>query len=65
MAFTLAQLDAVEAAIASGTLTVHYSDKSVTYKSTADMIMARQIIRRALGLAGQSTTVVIAHDRGT
>jgi len=48
MAFTQAQLDALEAAIASGTLEVRYGDKTVRYQSTSDMIKARDLIRDQL-----------------
>lgn len=51
MAFTQAQLDALEAAIASGTLEVRYGEKSVRYQSTADMIKARDLIRDQLSVA--------------
>jgi hypothetical protein len=43
MAFTQAQLDALETAIASGTLEVRYGDKTVRYQSTSDMIKARDL----------------------
>ena len=48
MAFTQAQLDALETAIASGTLEVRYGDKTVRYQSTSDMIKARDLIRDQL-----------------
>jgi hypothetical protein len=54
MAFTQSQLDALEAAIASGTLEVRYGEKSVRYQSTADMIKARDLIRD--GLSANSPT---------
>jgi hypothetical protein len=50
MGFTQGQLDALEEAIASGTLSVQYGDKKVTYQSMADMLKARELIRRELGL---------------
>jgi hypothetical protein len=48
MAFTQTQLDALETAIASGTLEVRYGDKTVRYQSTSDMIKARDLIRDQL-----------------
>ncbi|MFM7856926.1 MAG: phage head-tail joining protein [Flammeovirgaceae bacterium] len=48
MAFTQTQLDALETAIASGTLEVKTGDKSVRYQSTSDMIKARDLIRDQL-----------------
>lgn len=38
MAYTAAQLSALQAAIASGALRVSYSDKDVTYRSLAEML---------------------------
>jgi hypothetical protein len=48
MAFTQAQLDALEAAIASGTLEVRTGDKSVRYHSPGEMIKLRDVIRNQL-----------------
>ena len=50
VAFTQAHLDAVEAAIASGSLTVRYADKMRTYRSLDELLRIRSIIRSALGL---------------
>ncbi len=50
MAFTVEQLQAVEEALASGALTVKYADRSVTYRSQADLIALRDLIARSLGL---------------
>jgi hypothetical protein len=47
MAFTLAQLDAIEEGIAAGTTSVSYEGKSVTYRSLDEMLRIRSIIRRA------------------
>jgi hypothetical protein len=47
MAFTLAQLDAIEEGIAAGTTSVSYEGKSVTYRSLDEMLCIRSIIRRA------------------
>jgi len=56
MAFTVDQLDALEEAIASGSLVVKYADKSRTYRSLDDLLKLRAIIRRALGLSNTSGT---------
>jgi hypothetical protein len=48
MAFTQTQLDALEEAIASGTLEVRVGDKSVRYQSMAELIKARDLIRDQL-----------------
>lgn len=48
MAFTTTQLEALEAAIASGTLEVRTGDKMVRYHSLAEMIVLRDVIRNQL-----------------
>ena len=52
MAFTLNQLNALEAALASGQLSVNYDGKSVTYRSVGDLMQARNLIRGELMAAG-------------
>ena len=52
MAFTTEQLDALERAIASGSLVVKYGDKSRTYRSLDDLMKLRGMMRSALGLTG-------------
>lgn len=65
MAFTQAQLDAIENAIGAGATRVTYEGRTVEYGSLDDLVRVRQFIRRALGLDTTSTaTVVVAHDRG-
>lgn len=49
MSFSQTDLDRIEAAIASGTLTVKYADKQVTYQSLTDLMKARDLIRKSLG----------------
>ena len=41
MAYTQLDLDALDAAIGSGALTVEYADKKVTYRSLDDMYRIR------------------------
>ncbi len=55
MAYTTTQLEAVEAAIATGELTVEYDGKRVTYRSMTELIQARDLIRAELVAAGQLT----------
>ena len=50
MAFTLDQLNALDAAIASGTKSVKYADKEVEYQSLADMLRVRDLMAQELGL---------------
>lgn len=64
MAFTQAQLDAIEEAIASGATSVSYEGKTVSYQSLDQMLRIRAIIRSALGLSTQSATVLAQHSRG-
>jgi len=65
MAFTQAQLDAIEEGIAAGVTSVSYEGKSASYRSIDEMLRIRAIIRRALGLYTQkSATILVAHDRG-
>lgn len=62
MAFTQSQLDALEAALATGTLTVEYAEKRVTYRSQAEMIALRNLMKNELasasGAVAQRTTYV-------
>ncbi len=44
MAFLASDLDAINAAIASGELTVSFSDRTVTYRSIKELIAARELI---------------------
>jgi hypothetical protein len=50
MAWTQADLDSLEAAIASGANEVRYGDKSVRYQTLEQMLIARRLIRQELGL---------------
>lgn len=63
MAFTLNQLNAIEAAIASGQLRVMYDGKQVEYRSIADLRQARDIIRGEL-IASGALSVSKASNRG-
>lgn len=51
--FTLSQLNALDAAIASGQLSVNYDGKSITYRSVGDLMKARELVRSELIAAGQ------------
>lgn len=55
MAFTLTQLDAIDAAITSGELIVEYEGKKVQYRSMADLMQARELVRAELIATGQLT----------
>lgn len=70
MAFTQVQLDALDDAIASGALTVKYQDKTVTYRSLADMLRLRDLM--AAELSGDDAnrnifggvTTYVKYDKG-
>lgn len=49
MAWTASDLSAIETAIATGELTVSYRDRTVTYRSIAELIQIRALIRTELG----------------
>lgn len=55
MPWTQQQLDAIEAAIASGELTVRFGDRTVTYRSVDELLQARAVIKESL--ATESGTV--------
>lgn len=52
MAFTQTQLDALETAIATGSLEASFDGKHVKYRSLDEMMRIRETIRGALGLSG-------------
>lgn len=55
MALTQADVDALDAVIASGTLTVRFSDgRSVTYQSTAALLQARAMAAAQVNAASAS-----------
>lgn len=53
MAFTLSQLNAVEAAIASGQLSIVYDGKRIEYRSFEALNSARNLMRGELMASGQ------------
>lgn len=54
MAFTTAQLEALDEAIAMGATEVQYKDKKVTYRTLAQMMQLRDYMARTLGLKTSS-----------
>lgn len=54
--FTVTQLEAIERAIASGTLKVRYDGKEVQYQSMTELMNARQVIRDELIANGLLTS---------
>ena len=67
MAWTLEQLTALEAAIATGALRVTHGSppKTVQYHSLSDMLRLRAAMRRGLGLDTAAASSVAAHYRDT
>lgn len=59
MAWTQAQHDALERAIAEGADTVAYEDRRVTYRSLAEMLQLLAAMKRALGLSSAAQTHAI------
>lgn len=50
MAFTQADLDAVNSAIASGELTIKHNGRETTYRSIADLLAAKKAIESDIAL---------------
>lgn len=65
--FTQAQLDALEAMIAGGVLESEYDGKRLKYRSMAELIRARDIVKNGLGSTAVTRVnhVNPVFDRGT
>jgi hypothetical protein len=63
MAFTQADLDAINQAIASGEKTVQFSDRSTTYRSIEELIAAAKIIADQLA-APRSKQILAYSEKG-
>lgn len=65
MAWTQADVDAIEAAIASGTLSISNGDKTITYRSVTEMLKARDSMKAALnGSASRTMTTLAQFSKG-
>lgn len=64
--FSQAQLDALEAMIAGGVLESEYDGKRIKYRSMAELIRARDIVKNGLGSTSTTrvTHVNPVYDRG-
>jgi hypothetical protein len=62
--FTLAQYEALTAAIAQGVRTVKYTDKEITYHSLSEMLNLRNLMARELGLSAKNTRVLGSFSKG-
>ena len=61
MAFTIAQLNALDSAIASGQLRFSYNGKSVEYRSIDDLKKARQLVHDELVASGAISAVALSN----
>ena len=68
MAFTQLQLEALDKAIAEGTLTVKYGDKLVTYRSLEEMLKIRNLMQDELNpdatTEGEQRRIFMKHSKG-
>ncbi len=65
MPFTYEQLTALEEAIAQGAMQVKFQDKEVRYQSVNDMLLLRDVMRRALGISNQKNArIYTVFDKG-
>lgn len=55
MAYTQEQYQALKAAIAGGELQVRYADRSVTYRTVAEMLQILRLMENELGLSADTT----------
>ena len=55
MAYTTTQRDALQAALASGVLTVRYDDVTTTYRSVPELREALKVVETALAKAAGNT----------
>ena len=67
MAFSQSDLAAIESAIATGEMTVEIDGKRVTYRSIAELMQARSLIKASLiesgAVAGKSRTSYASRSR--
>ena len=63
--WTLEDLAAIEAAIASGALEVEYNDRRVKFRSIKDLREARQMIMECLGLVKRGARILCKSSKGT
>lgn len=63
-AFTNEQYEALCAAIAEGTLRVHYGDKIVEYRNLSDMLRIKGLMENDLGLNSKPSRAFAEFDKG-
>ncbi|NSX84450.1 hypothetical protein G6L86_02520 [Agrobacterium tumefaciens] len=64
MAFTQADLDAINNAIATGAKKVRFQTHEVEYPSVSEMLKVRQLIKDELEGSGESDGAMFAEYRG-
>lgn len=64
MAFTQADLDAINSAIATGAKRVRFQTHEVEYPSVGEMLKARQVIKDELEGTGQTDGAIFAEYHG-
>lgn len=66
MSWSQTDLDALNTAIATGTLSVRYSDRQVTYRSLSEMLTIRNLMMDELQLAGAMSGEIrkISYSKG-
>ncbi len=64
MAYTLDDLNKVEEIIANGVEMVKYSDKQIEYRSLDDLKKLRDLIKRELGIQGETTRIKAKFSKG-
>jgi len=64
MAWTSAQLAALEDAIAQGATKVKYGDKEISYRSIEEMLRVRDKIRKELGQTNNTQKIFPKFDKG-
>lgn len=62
MAYTQTDLDRINAAIASGTLTVRSGDDAITYQSLDDMLRIKREIQAALNQTANASRLYPRHQ---
>lgn len=61
--WTSEDLAAIEEAIACGALEVEYNDRRVRYRSMKDLLTARELIRRCLGLTKKTGSRLLCESK--
>ncbi len=63
MAWSSTDLTNLEDAIAQGVLTVSINGKTITYRSLADMLALRDVMRREIGLSTAQNAKRVTYTR--